>query len=1246
MGKRQHKRRPINHPAFVLLKDSGKVDCRIQNFSHGGLYLATSNKRALNIAPGTVVRIQIQTQRDKKEIQTTAAHTSAGGLGVAFIHQENELLLYLQRASTTKNLQLNRDDSTGTSHKMGSKEVAIINWIQSATKRFLKSRYPVFCKSANSTLFETANEADSNQTQNSLFDAYNAFRKYQDEIEHTFLDNINFSFNRYSSGSQSDDNPTNSLFQHPEMDLVAKEDFEEWVSVVSLTRNLESNIYSKLHQLENSLSFLAKRYINDERNPVSPYSLLWSFKKSLSNLDITLQAKKALFSSFQINMLGDIGALYDEINNYLDQQGITQQAKEKSTNKQQKPTPINKGDAQRTNGRPGKRLTDTLSSLIDFIGNKKPPVSSKPGSEGVASKEVIVKSLANISATGQRPIIQKIEEQLSGDMTNGQQQVVLDNRTRQAIQVTEQLLGSLQQDAFMNREVNGLIESLKIPLVKEAINDPMLLNDASHPGHKLLETIGKLGPYFPDEEQDRSREGGLQHAFNEISTLAEQGAQLNINQVTAQLERIIDQRKTNLKSNLEIVTDSCEQDEKYRAARKYVFMLLCSQLLPRKIPLVVEELLHLGWVGLLVHTISTFGKKDKNSIRLFGVIDLLLDIFNTEKGIKPITKVQYNYLIQVIRVGFTKYPLYANEAKQYLEKLEAILESRGRTHPDIANKRVVMDQVGIKRLLDQQTRHQAEDATATRIEQPWLDLVKGIKLDDWIVEQRQHGHARMLNLAWKNTDSTRYVFIDGKGTKRLDAEHYNLANMFKQRQCSLLEDGNVPIVERAVNRLLKNTFEQIKNESDVDNLTGLLRRNVFQRKISDLLDITSDVNDHHIMLMLDIDQFSAINDLCGQKGGDDLLLTVSNIISNYLPEHVTLARIGSDEFGVLIKNCSPDEGYHIAETQRRALENLRYTWDGTAVPVTASIGIAHINMDVLSAAEVMNMASSACQSAIEDGGNCTRLFSPTDRDREKQNRIAPSAQIIEETLRGQKLALYAQPISAVFLGDEHEHHYEILIRVKNGDGNWEGPSDFIHAAEKCNRMRSIDRWVVNNTFTWLKNHHTEINNTGISINLSAQTMDDESFFDFINDHLDSTPFPNEKITFEITESSLIKHIDKARTLVEEIKHKGCKFSLDDFGTGYASYSYLKDFPVDHVKIDGVFIKDILTDGSSYAMVKSITEISHHMGKKVVAEYVESEATMVTLRELEVDFAQGYYVGKPVPINNLLQHALEKTGADN
>jgi diguanylate cyclase (GGDEF)-like protein len=1244
MGKRQHKRRNIDHPAIVVLKSGTEVDCRIQNFSYGGLFLIAANNNsdssALDMPSGTVAAIQIPTQRDTKVIQITTAHFSGGGLGVAFVTQENELLNYLQRQSATNDLPQNLDGAASKQGKMGGREISIVNWINSATKRFLESRYQEFIKSTYNILFDAANNADSDQTQNSLFDAYNALQNYQDEMEHLFLNNVNTSFDRFSSGGRSYNKSAESPSQHPEMELVAKEDFEEWVSVVSLTRSLEFEISSKLHQLEKSLSFLAKTYINNEKNPVSPYSLLWSFKNSFSDLDITLQAKKILFSSFQHNILRDIRDLYDEINLHLDKQGITQQAQDKSKSEPQKLAPAQTSTKYnaKAQANASKRLTDTLSTLIGFISNKTTPSTKSLRPEQIASKETVLNSLANISAAGQRPIIQKIEEQLSGEMVNGRPRVI-DNEIRETIQISEQLLGSLQQDSFMNPEILGLIDSLKIPFIKEAINDPMLLNDTSHPGHKLIETIGNLVPYLSTSDQSRSSKGFIYQTIEEVSRLTEQGAQLDIKQVTGHLEKVIDHQKNNFKNNLSIVSESCEQDEQYRAAKKHVFKLLCPKLTNGSIPIVIEQLLYLGWVGLLVHTTSTLGKDDESAIRLFGVIDLLLDIFNAEQGIKQIEDTQNNYLIKVIRKGFSKYPLHADDAGHYLTRLEAILKSRGTEHPTIANTRVIMDQAHIKQLLDEQTTKQPEDTPSPDIEKTWLDLVDGIKLDDWIVEKRKQGHVRMLNMAWKNTASTRYVFVDGEGKKRLDSEHHSLAKMFKQQQCSLLEDGNIPIVERAVNRLLKNTFEQIKSESDTDELTGLLGRKAFQKKISELLEITNEFGGHHIMLELDIDQFGAINDLCGTKGGDKLLQTFSNIITNYLPENAILARTGNDEFGILLNDCSMSEGYHIAETQRRALENLRYTWDGTTVPATASVGVVHIDVGVRSAVEVLSMASSARELAFQDGGNCTKIYQPTNQDIEKQRKMSLPAPIIENALKNNQLSLFAQPIISVFMGDGDEHHYEILLRIKNVDGTWEGPEDFIQAAEKSDRMRAVDRWVINHIFTWLGNNHQEINNTGISINLSAHTLDDDSFFAFISEHLDTSPFPCNKITFEITETSLVKHIDKAKMLVEDIKRKGCKFSLDDFGTGYSSYSYLKDFPVDHVKIDGSFIKDILTDSSSYAMVKSITEISHHMGKKVVAEYVENEAVMVALRELEVDFAQGYYLGQPAPINSLLQTIL-------
>ncbi len=1238
MNKRQHERHSIEHPAIIIMQDGLKVKCRIQNYSLGGLYIAPANqswlKKTDNSATrNTVIAIQIRTPRGDKGssiiIQAVIAHVTGSGLGVAFVNRETELLDYLHRLTRSNARRQAVNTSSNKPAGLGAKETSLANWVQATTRKHLASRYPDFIKSSYNILFDAANNAGNNQDQRALYDAYNILKQSQDEIRHQFQENIDSCFADFKRGKPPQNELEEPQSLQSDLELVAKKDFDEWVSVVSLTRNLDRGISSRLHKLENTLSYLSKLYINNESNPISPYSLLWSFKKSLNERGIKLPAKKLLFRSFQKKMLGEIATLYDDIIQYLSDHGISHQEPEK-------PTPKPK-QATTTRGRKG--LTDTLSSLMGLMGGKrKDDKSGGQPTTGVAPREMVVQSLRGIHTNSRRPIIQRIEEQLEGEVINGQQ-VVVDSQTRDAIQVSENLLGSLQQDFSISPEIQNLIDNLKLPFVKETINDPNLLSDTNHPGHKLLDTIGKLTPYLPTSREDISDKGYLFQTLEEISRLTEQGTDLDIREITTHLEHLVDHQKEIFKQNLDFVTESCEQDERYLAAQNSVTELLFSMLTDKQIPKLVEKLLHLGWPGLMIHTLSSSGGNLESIDQLTTTIAQLLDIFGTDDGLKRSDRETTEQLVQQINAGFQNYQLHQEEALTYTAILQEFFDSDGEVHTNLLSEKTSLNKAAIRQLIEEQTSTSHRGSTSTDIEKSWIDLVAGIKLDDWIVEQRQQGHVRMLNLAWINQAATRYVFIDGEGKKSLDTEKHDLAQMFKQQQCSLLENGNLPIVERTVNRLLKNTFDQIKSESETDELTGLLGRKGFQRTMSELLEVTSDIGDQHAILKLDIDQFSVINDLCGFKGGDKLLKTFANILRNYIPENATLARIGDDEFGILIKNCSLDEAYHIAENQRRALENLRYTWDGTDVPASTSIGIVKIDSNSTNTTQILNQASSACKIALKDGGNCTKVYQPSEKDIEKRQKLAQAVPLIEDALNNNKLALFAQPITPLFMGEEEDHHYEILLRVKGDNGEWGSPVEFIQAAERYNRMRSVDRWVINHMFAWLGKYHQEVEGTGFSINLSAQTLDDASFAKFIADHVERSPFPNNRLTLEITETSLVQHIEKARALVENIKSKGVKFSLDDFGTGYSSYSYLKDFPVDNVKIDGVFIKDILTESSSYAMVKSITEISHHMEKKVVAEYVESEAILVALRELEVDFAQGYSVGHPVPLKSLLQHRL-------
>jgi len=286
------------------------------------------------------------------------------------------------------------------------------------------------------------------------------------------------------------------------------------------------------------------------------------------------------------------------------------------------------------------------------------------------------------------------------------------------------------------------------------------------------------------------------------------------------------------------------------------------------------------------------------------------------------------------------------------------------------------------------------------------------------------------------------------------------------------------------------------------------------------------------------------------------------------------------------------------------------------------------------AQSLLKAASSACNLAKQSGRNCCRVFQLSDEELQQQQKFVKSVPVIEEALEKNKISLHGQLITPLFMGEGNDH-YEVLLHLLDDNNRPSDPSDFISAAEKYDRMRSVDLWIIETFFSWAKKHSNQISSIeGFSLNLSGQSLMDDSFRAYIVKHLRDGALPPAKIGFEITETAVVKNIDLVNAFMQEIKQFGCKFYLDDFGSGYASYSYLKDLAVDCIKIDGVFVKEILKEKSSHAMVKSITEIAHHMNKQVIAEYVESEALIIELRELGVDYAQSYGVGIPQPLNTI------------
>src|SRR5271166_506435 len=413
-----------------------------------------------------------------------------------------------------------------------------------------------------------------------------------------------------------------------------------------------------------------------------------------------------------------------------------------------------------------------------------------------------------------------------------------------------------------------------------------------------------------------------------------------------------------------------------------------------------------------------------------------------------------------------------------------------------------------------------------------------------------------------------------------------------------------------------------------DVLTGLVNRREFENRMERALKSAKARETSYALCCLDLDQFKIVNDTCGHSAGDALLGQVGALLKSKVRWRDTLARLGGDEFGILLESCSLDEAMRTAESLREAVRNFKFTWEERTFRLGASIGVVPITADNTDVASVLSAADSACQAAKESGRNRVHSFEENDIDLMRRRREMQWAARINNALEEGRFELFRQTIMPL-QKTEAGSHYELLLRMRDETGKIVGPDNFVTAAERYGITPSIDRWVIENAFRWLVSEADERARLCMcSINLSGQSLGDDKFLPYVIDQFHRSGLDATKICFEITETAAIASFSQANRFIHALKELGCKFALDDFGTGLSSFGYLKHFPVDYLKIDGSFVREILRDPIDREMVRSINEIGHLTGKQTIAEFAENAEIIQMLTSLGVDYAQGYGVAQP------------------
>jgi diguanylate cyclase (GGDEF)-like protein/PAS domain S-box-containing protein len=438
-------------------------------------------------------------------------------------------------------------------------------------------------------------------------------------------------------------------------------------------------------------------------------------------------------------------------------------------------------------------------------------------------------------------------------------------------------------------------------------------------------------------------------------------------------------------------------------------------------------------------------------------------------------------------------------------------------------------------------------------------------------------------------------------------------------------------------------FRQLSYQASHDTLTGLINRREFENCLIGALEKARDNNEQsHALLYVDLDQFKVVNDTFGHTAGDALLRQLSELIQANIRSTDLLARLGGDEFGILLERCSDERAIEVAEDIRGSIEGYRFEWKDSFTTVRCSIGIVMINSENADVASVMSSADVACYSAKDMGRNQIHLYRDSDASlrHEEMKWVSRITNAVEE----ERFELFFQPI--IGIGEKNGNnrgHYELLLRMRDEKGELVGPNQFIPAAERYNLMSTLDRWVIHEALSELadRNDDGEARYT-LAINLSGTSLSEDRFLDFVIDELKKQKLPDGAICFEITETAAISNLSRVVHFMQTLKKLGCKFSLDDFGSGLSSFTYLKNLPVDYLKIDGQFIRNVAEDTVDESMVKAISSVGHAMGIETIAERVESKQVLDKLGALGIEFAQGYYIARPASVQSFEPWG-EKTG---
>eukprot|EP00163_Fabomonas_tropica_P001297 TRINITY_DN10991_c0_g2_i1.p1 TRINITY_DN10991_c0_g2~~TRINITY_DN10991_c0_g2_i1.p1 ORF type:complete len:1249 (+),score=175.75 TRINITY_DN10991_c0_g2_i1:1638-5384(+) len=1242
--RRSSPRQPIKLAAQIDLGAGETWPCQIADFCAEGLFVRysgdTSRKLDQALVSGNpsevVIRFRGADGRSRHELYVDVVRRIDRAMGVCFTRPNPDAVAAMLQqcgGSTDQQRSSLRAPSDRVQFVLHQSAKAVIQYIEPLMDA-------CFVQMA-AGLKDAAHKAASDQLANEYMDSSGLIQARQRVIWHQMARSL-----------ESPLKPAPKGFPGSELSVVDKGEFEDWLTIRVMVTKADTLYRGDLLQLKLRLDKLGIANATGHHNPLGPSLVCEAFHAGLSHLKTSREVEKVCLKVFEQSVLQHLGPLYKELNNILIRHGVlpdldlTKYLSDKSTKprdtsaelkgeQEKAPEPVAEAPAPQASRaaapQPGYRvgtefrgyaqaaqtafatvrnLLGTLSASRAARGDAEPvpfPPNARPLSSGELQRElqqlqVEAQDLQAEQVPLRERVVQKIRE--SGDnRLNDEQQSTVD--------VVDRFFRSVVESPKLSDHAQDRMRQLEVPVLKVVMRDPDFFDDQDSPVRGVLNRLAQLGVKGGRINPVVQRR--MDELVHRITTDFEQDTGV-FEQTVQELDTLIDRQNLVYRRNVERVTAAAEGAQKVADSKTAVSDVLNKKLAGRKVPKALLSLLDGGWRDLLSLTWIRQGQDSQLWQDYLSVVDSLL-AFADDAG----NAVNLPELLRVIQDGLASISSNHMPSSQIRDELKQFLVRSPDKAPEMVEVPAMQSQEADREVLSDREQ---------RSLQRWISRAQQLRTGDWLRDQDKPEEPQYIRLVWIARGFSRFVFVNHQGMRVVELELEALAR--QMRKGIIVPDNQYerPLVDESIDRMVRNVYDQLSWATTHDELTGLLGRREFERMLDQQL---ARREDERALVRIDLRRFRLLNDTAGYQAGDETLKEVADLLGRQVEDGMPLARLGGNEFALLVP---AETAMQSAQALVASVESAEFSFGGRSYQLSASAGIVPQLEALVSAERWLRASEQALASAKQLGHGRVAEYLPDASEQARQEQIAAKVASLSD-LNEERMLLRCQKIIPLHANASMAAQYEVLISMYDDAGNLITGQDFVRMAERYDRMQAVDRWVVGHMLDWLRDKAPDPRHLGgVCINLSGYSLNDQSLLEFIYEKLSEKDAPIERLWFELTEASAINDVAAIAEFIEEMKELGCRFCLGNFGSGPSSFQFMRSLPVDLIKIDSAFIGQLTTSETDRAMVRSIVDMAHYMKREVIASQVESRDILDMLRQLGVDYAQGFVVEKPRLLDTL------------